>query len=66
MLRERAIVMAKVSTVTVLTGGALLASGLTLLLLKPSTPSKQARLSGVRLSAHALPNRALVSIGGSW
>ena len=65
-LRNQALDLAKVSTVTAIAGGALLAGGVTWLLLTPSSASPQARASAIRLSAHALPDRALVSVESPW
>jgi hypothetical protein len=57
-MRNAALGSALASTVSFIAGGVLVAAGITVVLLAPSSP--------IVLRAAALPNGAAASVGGSW
>ena len=64
--RNQALSLAKVSTVTSIVGGALVAGGVTLLLIKPSGQSQHTGSASVRVLASALPGSADLGMVASW
>jgi len=64
-LRDQALSLAKVSTVTAIAGTGLVVGGVALWVIKPG-PSAQARNAGVRVLVSGLPGRAMFSLESAW